>query len=48
MLLPSVKEGWGLAVMEAAAQGTPTIAYRSAGGVAESSWTAAPGCWSTT
>ncbi|MCW2736536.1 glycosyltransferase family 4 protein [Nocardioides sp.] len=36
MLLPSVKEGWGLAVMEAAAQGTPTIAYRSAGGVAES------------
>jgi glycosyltransferase involved in cell wall biosynthesis len=36
MLLPSVKEGWGLAVMEAAAQGTPTIAYRSAGGVTES------------
>jgi glycosyltransferase involved in cell wall biosynthesis len=36
MLLPSVKEGWGLAVMEAAAQGTPTIAYRSAGGVRES------------
>jgi glycosyltransferase involved in cell wall biosynthesis len=36
MLLPSVKEGWGLAVVEAAAQGTPTIAYRSAGGVTES------------
>lgn len=36
MLLPSVKEGWGLAVMEAAAQGTPSIAYRSAGGVTES------------
>lgn len=36
MLLPSVKEGWGLAIMEAAAQGTPTIAYRSAGGVTES------------
>lgn len=36
MLLPSVKEGWGLAIMEAAAQGTPTLAYRSAGGVAES------------
>lgn len=35
MLLPSVKEGWGLAIMEAAAQGTPTIAYRSAGGVTE-------------
>ncbi|GAA4720839.1 glycosyltransferase family 4 protein [Nocardioides conyzicola] len=36
MLLPSVKEGWGLAIMEAAAQGTPTIAYGSAGGVRES------------
>ena len=36
MLLPSVKEGWGLAVMEAAAQGTPTVAYREAGGVTES------------
>ena len=36
MLLPSVKEGWGLAVMEAAAHATPTIAYREAGGVTES------------
>ena len=36
MLLPSVKEGWGNAVMEAAAQGVPTIGYRSAGGVTES------------
>lgn len=36
MLLPSVKEGWGLAVLEAAAQGTPTVAYRYAGGVTES------------
>ncbi|MGZ6752946.1 MAG: glycosyltransferase family 4 protein [Nocardioides sp.] len=36
MLLPSVKEGWGLAVLEAAVQGTPTVAYRSAGGTAES------------
>ena len=36
MLLPSVKEGWGLAVLEAAMQGTPTVAYRYAGGVAES------------
>ncbi|WP_109506326.1 glycosyltransferase family 4 protein [Nocardioides speluncae] len=35
-LLPSAKEGWGLAVLEAAAQGTPTVAYRDAGGVAES------------
>lgn len=36
MLVPSVKEGWCLAIMEAAAQGTPSIAYRSAGGVNES------------
>jgi glycosyltransferase involved in cell wall biosynthesis len=36
MLLPSVREGWGLAVTEAALQGTPTVAYRSAGGVGES------------
>jgi glycosyltransferase involved in cell wall biosynthesis len=36
MLLPSVKEGWGLAVLEAAMQATPTVAYREAGGVAES------------
>jgi glycosyltransferase involved in cell wall biosynthesis len=35
-LLPSSKEGWGLAVVEAAAQGTPTVAYREAGGVNES------------
>lgn len=36
LALPSVKEGWGLAVGEAAAQGTPAVAYRDAGGVAES------------
>jgi glycosyltransferase involved in cell wall biosynthesis len=36
MVLPSVREGWGLAVVEAAWQGTPTVAYRSAGGVNES------------
>jgi glycosyltransferase involved in cell wall biosynthesis len=36
MLLPSVREGWGLAVIEAALQGTPAVAYRSAGGVGES------------
>ncbi len=35
-LLPSVKEGWGLVVLEAAAQGTPTIGYRSSGGLRES------------
>ncbi|MDX8147366.1 glycosyltransferase family 4 protein [Lentzea sp. BCCO 10_0061] len=32
---PSVKEGWGIVIMEAASHGVPTIAYRSAGGVAE-------------
>jgi len=36
MLAPSVKEGWGLMVVEAAAHGVPTIAYRSAGGLSES------------
>ena len=36
MLAPSVKEGWGLMVVEAAAHGIPSIAYRSAGGLAES------------
>ncbi len=36
MLLPSAKEGWGLAVMEAAAAGTPTIGYRYSGGLTES------------
>jgi glycosyltransferase involved in cell wall biosynthesis len=36
MVLPSVKEGWGLAITEAGAQATPTIAYRYAGGTAES------------
>ncbi len=35
MLAPSVKEGWGIAIMEAAAHGVPAIAYRSAGGVCE-------------
>ena len=35
-LCPSVREGWGIVVMEAAAHGVPTVAYRSAGGVAES------------
>jgi glycosyltransferase involved in cell wall biosynthesis len=33
---PSVKEGWGIAVMEAAGHGVPTVAYRAAGGVCES------------
>jgi len=33
---PSVKEGWGVAIMEAAAHGVPSVAYRDAGGVTES------------
>ncbi len=36
LLTPSLKEGWGLSVVEAAAHGVPAVAYRSAGGVAES------------
>jgi glycosyltransferase involved in cell wall biosynthesis len=36
LALPSLKEGWGIVVMEAATHGLPTVAYRDAGGVAES------------
>lgn len=36
LALPSLKEGWGIVVMEAATHGVPTVAYRNAGGVAES------------
>jgi glycosyltransferase involved in cell wall biosynthesis len=36
LAMPSVKEGWGLAVLEAAANGTPTVAFRGAGGLVES------------
>ncbi|MGY1605759.1 MULTISPECIES: glycosyltransferase family 4 protein [unclassified Geodermatophilus] len=35
-LCPSVKEGWGLVVTEAGAHRTPTVGYRSAGGLTES------------
>lgn len=35
-LMPSLKEGWGLAVVEAAAHGTPSVAFRAAGGTTES------------
>ncbi len=35
-VLPSLKEGWGLSIVEAASVGVPTVAYRSAGGVRES------------
>jgi glycosyltransferase involved in cell wall biosynthesis len=36
MALPSLKEGWGLVVGEAGMHGTPTVAYRAAGGTQES------------
>jgi glycosyltransferase involved in cell wall biosynthesis len=36
LALPSLKEGWGLAITEAAAHHVPAVAYRAAGGVAES------------
>jgi glycosyltransferase involved in cell wall biosynthesis len=36
MLAPSIKEGWGIAIMEAAARSVPVIAYSFAGGVTES------------
>jgi glycosyltransferase involved in cell wall biosynthesis len=35
LLMPSLKEGWGLTIVEAGARGTPSIAFRSAGGVAD-------------
>ena len=35
-LMPSVKEGWGLVVVESAAHGTPTVAFATAGGPQES------------
>ena len=34
-LVPSLKEGWGLTIVEAGARGTPSVAFRSAGGVVE-------------
>lgn len=35
-LLPSRKEGWGLAVIEAGQHGVPTIGYRASGGLSDS------------
>ena len=35
-VLPSAKEGWGLAVIEAAQHGVPTVGYRSSGGLTDS------------
>ncbi len=34
--VPSVKEGWGLSVVEAGTHATPSVAFRAAGGLAES------------
>ncbi len=36
MVMPSVKEGWCLAITESGAHGTPSVAYADAGGVTES------------
>ena len=36
LALPSLKEGWGLVVLEAADRGVPAVAYTEAGGVRES------------
>lgn len=36
LVLPSLKEGWGLAIGEAAQHGVPAVAYRAAGGTNES------------
>lgn len=52
-LMPSRKEGWGLAVIEAAQHGVPTIAFADAGGVRESirdgetGWLVSAGCGET-
>jgi glycosyltransferase involved in cell wall biosynthesis len=35
LLVPSLKEGWGLTIVEAGARGTPSVAFRSAGGVVD-------------
>jgi glycosyltransferase involved in cell wall biosynthesis len=35
VLVPSLKEGWGLTILEAAARGTPAVAFRTAGGVCD-------------
>jgi glycosyltransferase involved in cell wall biosynthesis len=34
--VPSLKEGWGLSVVEAGTHATPSVAFRAAGGLAES------------
>ncbi|MEI2775858.1 MAG: glycosyltransferase family 4 protein [Tetrasphaera sp.] len=36
LALPSLKEGWGLAVVEAGVHGTPAVGFRDAGGVQDS------------
>jgi glycosyltransferase involved in cell wall biosynthesis len=35
VLVPSLKEGWGLSIVEAGLHGTPAVAFRHAGGVTE-------------
>ena len=47
-LLPSLKEGWGLAIIEAGALGVPSVAFREASGTTESVLDGGPASWSTT
>jgi glycosyltransferase involved in cell wall biosynthesis len=42
--VPSLKEGWGLSVVEAGTHGTPSIAFLHAGGLAESIVDGETGC----
>lgn len=43
LLIPSVKEGWGITVMEAAAHGVPAVGYVAAGGLRDSITTGVTG-----
>ncbi len=42
--VPSLKEGWGLSVVEAGTHGTPSVAFAHAGGLAESIVDGVTGC----
>ena len=48
MVLPSLKEGWGLVIGEAGTHRVPTVAYARPVGPASPSSTNARDCWSTT
>ena len=48
MVLPSVREGWGIAVLEAAAAAPRRSPTPARGTYRVGAWTAGRGCWSTT